>query len=106
VEAGEQARTITGYTKQVTSLAFVGRGPEVISCGGDATVRFHRADNGNNFRNFGGARDYMYSVAATPDGRWIVAGGEEGVLRVWNAQNAQVVGTFDPPASPNQQAAK
>ena len=107
VETGEQQRTIAGYSKQVTSLAFVGRGNNVISCGGDATVRFHQADNGGNFRNFGGATDYMYSVAASADEKLVAAGGEDGILRVWNGTNAQLVISFEPPALPGatQQAA-
>lgn len=107
VELGEQERTIAGYQKQVTSIQYVGRANQVISCGGDKTVRFHTADNGGNFRNFGGATDFLYSVSASENEQFIAAGGQDGVLRVWNAANAQVVRTFDPPKEPDAaQAAK
>ena len=96
VETGEQQRTIAGYTKQVTSLQWVGRSNNIISCGGDGNVRYHQTDNGGNFRNFPAVPDYVYSVAASADEKLIAAGGEDGILRVWNGVNAQPVATFEP----------
>ncbi|MFN0055936.1 MAG: c-type cytochrome domain-containing protein [Planctomycetales bacterium] len=105
VETGEQQRTIGGYTKQVTSIQYLGRGPNFVSCGGDKTVRFHQADNGNNFRNFAGATDFMFSAAGSDDEKVVVAAGQDGVLRIWNGTNAQVIKLFEPPKPPeNQQA--
>jgi WD40 repeat protein len=107
--AGEQRRTITGAAKEIPSLTFLGDGDELVSCSGDQNVRVHRANDGGNTRNFGGSGDFLYSVAATDDGRLVVAGGQDGVLRVWTTQNNQVLHTFDPPKSDvggNRQAAK
>ena len=97
VETGEQQRTIAGYTKQVTSIQWVGRSANIISCGGDGNVRYHQADNGSNFRNFPAGTDYAYSVAASADEKVIVAGGEDGIVRVWNAVTAAPIATFEPP---------
>ncbi len=99
-ETGEQKTTITNYSKQVTSIQFMGTGEDVVSCGGDQTVRFHRVSNRQNIRNFGGNTDYVYSVAATPDEKIVVAGGEDGIVRVWNGQNGQVLFSFAPPVPP------
>jgi WD40 repeat protein len=117
VETGEQQRTIQGFTKQVTSIQYLGRGAayfnQIVSCSGDKTVRFHQADNGNNFRNFAGAVDYMYAATAWVNElkdaeKLVIAGGQDGVLRLWNGENAQAIRQFDPPKPPdaNQQAAK
>ena len=81
----------------MTAIQFIGRGPNLISCGGDKTVRFHQADNGNNFRNFGGATDFMFTASASDDEKIVIAGGQDGTLRVWNGANAQVVKAFEPP---------
>jgi hypothetical protein len=106
VETGEQIRTIQGFTKQVTSIHYMGVSGNTVSCSGDKTVRFHTAQNGSNFRNFGGSTDYMYAAAASRNQKLVVAGGEDGVIRVWNGDNAQVVRSFEPPAAPaNAQAA-
>ncbi|HUG89773.1 MAG TPA: hypothetical protein VML55_03005, partial [Planctomycetaceae bacterium] len=108
-ETGEQIRTISNYPKQVTAIQYVGDSDTIASCGGDASVRFHRGSNGQNTRNFGGSSDYVYAVAAARDAETainpqtnqesdlIVAGGEDGTLRVWNAKNGQALFTFAPP---------
>jgi WD40 repeat protein len=96
-ETGEQRRTIKGYGKQVTSIQYIGVGGNIVSCSGDKHVRFHKTGNGKQFRNFAGGRDFMYAAAASRDESFVVAGGEDGVLRIWNGKTAQSLGTFGPP---------
>ncbi|MDB5347239.1 MAG: domain, G-beta repeat [Schlesneria sp.] len=100
VETGEQHRTIQNYSKQVTSIHFIGATDNVISGGGDKTVKMHRANDGGNYRNFGGMPDFVYAVASTRDEAIVIAGGEDGVLRVWNGTNAQELFKFEPPKLP------
>lgn len=106
VETGEQHRTIQNYAKQVTTIRFMGVSDNLVSGSGDKTVKFHRANDGGNYRSFGGATDYVYSAVATRDESLTLAGGEDGVLRVWNGQNGQVLYNFEPPKPPqdNKQA--
>ncbi|MFO1000697.1 MAG: hypothetical protein U0936_10175 [Planctomycetaceae bacterium] len=47
-ETGEQARTIATYTRQVTSLAYVGQQDIIVSGSGDKRVFFHTASNGRS----------------------------------------------------------
>jgi WD40 repeat protein len=96
-EKGEQIRTIPAHGKQVTRLTFIGKTPQFVTCSGDAQVRFWNADNGGNVRNFGGNTDFVYAVGVSPDGSVVAAGGEEGVVRVYNGNNAQLVRTLSPP---------
>jgi len=104
---GEQKRTIGGYNKQVTSVQFIGVGANVIACSGDKQVRFHRTTNGQPYRGFSGPGDYVYAAAAArnaaavvssvgSEATVVVAGGEDGVLRVWNGR-AQLQKSFEPP---------
>lgn len=95
-ETGEQSRTITTYQKQVTSLSFIGMEDDFISCSGDKRVFRHKAANGGTVREFKGSPDYVYCSATTGDGSLVVAGGEDGVLRVWNGADAKEVATFAP----------
>jgi len=97
VETGEQQRTIQGFAKQVTSVKFIGDTPELLSACGDKTVRRTRANDGGNVRQFPGGTDFMYSAAATPNGKIIVAGGHDSVLRVWNGDSGATIVNFDPP---------
>ena len=55
-----------------------------------------RADNGSNVRDLSGATDFMYSAAASADGKTLVAGGQDSVLRIWKDDGASLA-TFAPP---------
>jgi WD40 repeat protein len=107
---GEQKRTIAGYNKQVTSVQFIGVSGNVVACSGDKQVRFHRTTNGQPYRGFSGPGDYVYAAAAARnaaaviasvggEATVVVAGGEDGVLRVWNG-SAQLQKSFEPPKPP------
>ena len=45
-----------------------------------------------------GPSDYVFGVAASKDGNRVAAGGADGVLFLWNGQNAQVIRKIEPPA--------
>jgi len=93
---GDQTRTITGFNKEVTGVRFVSDSTNIVASCGDKNVHMKRADNGGNVRTFGGAADYMYTVAASPDGKHVVAGGYDSVVRIWS-DNGQVHANFEPP---------
>ncbi|MEX0716443.1 MAG: c-type cytochrome domain-containing protein [Planctomycetaceae bacterium] len=95
---GEQSRTIGNINKEVTAISFIGVGENLVSCAGDAGIRFHRASNGQNYRNFTGAQGFVFAAAASRDESLVVAGGIDGVLRVWNGANGQQQHGFAPPA--------
>jgi WD40 repeat protein len=96
-EKGEKVRDMQGHQKQVTQLAFVGKTPQFLTASGDATVRMWNAENGGNVRQFTGATDFLYSVSASTDGTVVATGGEEGVVRIYNGTNAQLVKAALPP---------
>jgi WD40 repeat protein len=105
-EKGEQVRTIAAHTKQVTRLMFVGTKPEFVTCSGDQQVRVWNADNGGNTRNFGDSGDYLYALGVSPDGSVVAAGGEAGVVRLYDGNNGQLLKTLLPPGVTVPQAAK
>ena len=79
---GERKKNIDGFNKEVTGVRFIGATDQAVACSGDNQVRIVK-ENGDKVRSFEGVTDFMYSVAATPDGKTVVAGGQDGVLRVW-----------------------
>ncbi|HXY32892.1 MAG TPA: c-type cytochrome domain-containing protein [Planctomycetaceae bacterium] len=97
LETGEQQRSIASHSKQVTSIQFIGTSFNIVSASGDKTVRLHQAVDGDNFRTLEGATDYLYSATATADESVIAAGGEDGVLRLWNGTTGKSLATFPPP---------
>jgi WD40 repeat protein len=92
---GERKKNIDGAGKEVTALAFVGVTDQVAASSGDNQVRLVK-ENGEKVRSFEGCADFMNAVAATPDGAAIVAGGQDGVLRVWNGKDGKAVASLAP----------
>jgi WD40 repeat protein len=75
----------------------------VAGASGDRTVRLWDPDNGEKgqvTRTFGGPADFVYALAVSADGARVAAGCADGVLFVWNGQNAQVLRKIDPPPPP------
>ena len=97
VEAGEMAVTIAGHGKQITRAVVIGKEPHVATACGDAFVRFCKMDNAQHYRAFGGATDFLYALDVSADGTLVAAGGQEGVVRLYNGANAQVLYTLAPP---------
>ena len=93
-EKGEQVRTINAHGKQVTRLFFIGKKNEFLTCGGDGAVKKFNATNGGNIGNLWRRRGFRLRVGASPDGLVIAAGGEEGVVRVYNGANTQLTQTL------------
>ena len=77
--SGEQLRTLQAVGKQVTSVRWIAGKPEVVGASGDTQVRIWNPDNGGIAQGFGGAGDYVYSVAASADGSRVAAGGADSV---------------------------
>jgi WD40 repeat protein len=98
-DKGEQVRTIPGHGKQITGLVFLGKTPQFATCSGDQTVRFWNVDNGGNTRNFSAPNDYLYAVAVSADGSVVAAGGQEGVVRLYNGNTGALVKDLLPPGA-------
>jgi WD40 repeat protein len=92
---GDRKKNIDGASKEVTSIAWVGVTDQTVAASGDNQVRLLR-ENGEKVRSFEGATDFMNAVAATPDGASVVAGGQDGVLRVWNGRDGKALASFMP----------
>lgn len=96
-EKGEKVRDMKGHDKQVTALFFVGKTPQFLTASGDMSVRLWNADNGGNVQRFTGATDFLYAVSASADGTVVAAGGEEGVVRVYNGKTGALLKAALPP---------
>jgi WD40 repeat protein len=94
---GEQVRTFGTHAKQVTRLMFKGTTSEIVTCSGDPLVRFWNVDNGGGGITFGGSNDFLYAVSVSSDGKIVASGGEEGIVRLYNGTNGQLLKALLPP---------
>jgi len=102
---GEVVRTIKGFAKEATAVSHVGVSDQFLATGGDGKVRLIN-EGGGDVRSFSGATDFEYATAATPDGKIVIAGGQDGILRVWNGVNGNSITTFEPPKAPTPEPQK
>jgi WD40 repeat protein len=103
VATGEQKKTIQGFGKEVTGLTYLAGTDLVASCG-DKTVR--TVVNGNMGKTLAGPTDFVYCVTASLDGNTVAAGGQDGVLRIWDVKTGTETRNFPPPADPSTQQAQ
>ena len=92
---GERRKNIDGFSREVTAVQFVGVSNRALVGAGDGQVLLV-TDGGEKVRSYAGARDFIYAVAATPDERTVIAGGADGVLRVWNGLTGKLDGELSP----------
>ena len=94
---GERGPKTGGFSKEITSIQFVGLTDSAIVTGADSQVKLIKAGTAlSTVRTYAGSTDFVYASAATPSGSIVVAGGQDSVLRVWDGA-AKSIGNFAPP---------
>ncbi len=90
---GDRKRNLEGYDKEVTAVQFIGTADQIVTASGDNRVRIVALD-GKEVRALPEVADFMQSAAASADGKIVVAGGQDGILRLWNTTDGKPLGTF------------
>ncbi|GEP42545.1 c-type cytochrome domain-containing protein [Brevifollis gellanilyticus] len=90
---GERRKNVDGWDKEVTALRYLGGGDAAATTSGDGKVRLIDS-NGAQVKLLEGAKDFMNTLSATKAGDVLVAGGEDGVLHVWEVGTGRVIGKF------------
>ena len=92
--AGEVLRSLPALAKEVTAVRFIGATDNFLAAAGDKTVTTRTSEGGTG-QAYAGSTDYVYAVGANTMGTVIAAGGEDGVVRIWD-QKGQPITTFTP----------
>jgi WD40 repeat protein len=93
-DTGERKAVVSGFDKEVTSVCFLGDSELAAATSGDGMVRAYQ-ESGTQARSFPWPGGFVYAAAVTPNGRTIVAGGENGAVRAWAVASGQIITDFN-----------
>lgn len=94
-ETGERKKVVQqGYDKELTSVSYVGDTENVLVTSGDGKAKLVK-DTGTDVRSYAGATGFLYCAAASPDGKVVLAGGQDGVVRTWGGTDGKSTGTLE-----------
>jgi WD40 repeat protein len=62
----------------------------VVSGDGDGTMRMWEVASGRCAWVGEGHKGAVFSVAFSPDGRWVVSGGHDGTVRMWEVGRIEI----------------
>ena len=79
---GEKRKQATGMGHEATALAFLGGPGRLVIASGDGELRVVD-DSGATVSSYEGSSDFVYGLSASADAEWIVAGGQDRILRFW-----------------------
>ena len=95
VSSGREVRSLEGQLA-VYSLTFSLDGKHVISGGlsHDETIKLWDVSTGRVTRVFSGHRDWVRTAAISPDGKYVVSGGDDKTIKLWDVSSGRKVRTF------------
>lgn len=88
------------HVKGVSCLIFHRNGKEILSGGLDGCVKLHGRRSNKTIRDFVGhsEKSYIYGLAYSRDDNYIVSGGSDKTVKIWNAKTAQLLHEYKSPA--------
>lgn len=90
-ETGETSRTVSGFSKEMTGIQFVEATDQFVAACGSGEVQLVNSINGEKIRSFDAAKDFLFALAVTPDGKTLIAGGQSGVVKIWNIADGKLL---------------
>ena len=93
--SADKAKTASGLGKEVVALCHLGTDGDVIAFPGDREpVRV--SESGEKPATLAPAKDFLHAASASADGVRLLAGGQDGVTRVWDVKEKKVVRELKP----------
>lgn len=87
--SADRAKTVAGFGKEIVAVCHLGTSGDVVAVPGEADfVRVTEA--GEKPSTLPGSREFQHAAAISYDGRWLLAGGQDGVIRTWDIESRKV----------------
>lgn len=93
---GARKKNVDGAEKEVTSVQFLSGGSQFIAASGDGKIRVIGL-NGAIAKTLAENGSFVNAIASPLNGLSLIAGGDDGALRLWNPRLATKIGDFAPP---------
>lgn len=93
-EEYKEARTLSGHTSSVLSLAFSMDGRYLASGSTDGAIKIWNVATGREVRTLTGHNSAVNSVAFSPDGRSLVSGSSDDTVLFWDVASGHELNTW------------
>lgn len=90
---GERRKNVDGWDKEVTAIHYLGATDQMATSAGDPQVRLIRTE-GTEVKKLTGASSFLHSLCATQNGERILAGDQQGILRLWDSSTGKELAIF------------
>jgi WD40 repeat protein len=88
--SGEKKKQGGGFSREVTALVALADGGRFAAASGEGPIRLLN-EKAEKTGELVGPVDFTYALAAAGDRRFVAAGGQEGVLRVWDVASGKLL---------------
>jgi len=94
VERYRAIASLEGHVGRVFTARFVPGAHEIVTAGGDGTVRRWDRATGQLRQTYRGSSVFLADATLTPDGSLVIAGGSDGIVWFWDAFTGRPVWTL------------
>ncbi|KIJ60998.1 hypothetical protein HYDPIDRAFT_116506 [Hydnomerulius pinastri MD-312] len=87
--------TMAGHANPISGIVFLPKGDQVVTCSMDQTVRLWDTTTGEEEGELMQLGAMVNCVAVTKNGKWIVSGGDDYNLKVWEVETQKLVEVWE-----------
>ncbi len=86
-------QVLDAHDSAAQAVAFSGaqRAPLLASAGADKTVKLWNLDTFDRVRTYRGHRDFVTTLAFSPNGKWLASSGLDGTIRIWATGSSRLM---------------